>query len=187
MESIDTYISKIWNEKNDYEHIVEEHVWGFCRILEEKSFLIGDSAPISTISIGPFKIASTIDISKKEMLTYFLETIVPMIFSKANGLPFKEVYVLYLVPMAELFLDLVDKSYWVKDSLQWEIIIFIREKNKDGIYPTKDELKEADYFRGVEEWQIDNAINGLEKFETILGDKHSLIQYDFDNRLKCIV
>lgn len=62
-----------------------------------------------------------------------------------------------------------------------------KRKNKDGIYPTKDELKEADYFRGVEEWQIDNAINGLEKFETILGDKHSLIQYDFDNRLKCIV
>lgn len=187
MENIDSYIASVWNKANGFEQIVEENIWDICRVLEKEGFLVGDDAPISAISIGPFKIASTIDIKKKDMLTYFLETIIPAIFSKVSGLPFDQVYSLYLLPATNLLINLGNQCYWVKDLLQWEILMFIRKENKNNTYPTSNEIKNSDDFRGVESWQIDNAIKELKSFENMLGDRHSLISVDFDGRMECLV
>lgn len=187
MENIDSYLSAVWNRKNVSEQIVEENFWDFCRILEVNGFLVGDDASISAISIGPFKIASMIDIKRKDMFTYFLETIIPAAFSKVSGLPFNEVYSLYLLPATNLLIDLANQCYFIKDLLLWEILLFIREQNKKNIYPTINEIKKSDAFRGFEDWQIDNAVDELKNYGNLLGDKHSLLEVDFQGRTKCLV
>lgn len=187
MENIDSYISNVWNKTNKFEKIVEENIWDICRILEQRGLLVGDDAPISAISIGPFKVASTLDIKKKDMLAFFLEIIIPAIFSKASGLPFDQVYSLYLLPAANIFIELADHCCWVKDLLQWEILMFIKKENKNNNYPTCNQIKNSDDFRGIEFWQIDNAINELKFYENVLGDRCSLISVDFDGRMECLV
>lgn len=139
MNYIDSYLSKVWNETNISEKVLEENFWDVCRVFEGAGFLISDDAAVSAISVGPFKIASTMEIQKKDLLMYFLETMVPAIFSKANGLPFEQVYSLYLLPAANLFISLTNSCYCIKDSLQWDMLMYIREKNRHGIYPTLNE------------------------------------------------
>ena len=187
MENIDSYLIEVWNKTNVSEQIVEENVWDFCRMLEKDDFLVGDDAAISAISIGPFKIASMVDIKRKDMFVYFLETIMPAIFSKVSGLTFDEAYSLYLLPAASLLINLADQCYWIKDLLQWEILMFIRKQNKNNIYPTINDIKKSDAFRGFEDWQIDDAIKELKDYENMLGDKNSLLQIDFEGRMECLV
>lgn len=187
MEYIDSYLSVAWNNSNRSEKIVEENFWDFCRELEKGGFLVGDDASISAISIGPFKIVSMIEVKRKDLLLFFLETIIPAIFSKTNDLPFDQVYSLYLLPAVNLFIKLADECYWVKDLLQWEILMFIREENKINIYPTTNEIKKNDTFHGIEEWQMDDAIQELKEFKNLLGDKQSLILEDFEGRIESLV
>lgn len=187
MENIDSYLSAIWNNTNKSEHIIEENLWDLCRILEDGGFLVGDDAAISAISIGPFKIASTVEIEKKDMLIFFLETIIPAIFSKVNGLSFDQVYSLYLLPAAKILISLADQSYWIRDLLQWEILLFIKKENENHVYPTCNDIKKSDTFREFEDWQVYDAIKNLEDVGNMLGNKHSLISKDFDGRMQCLV
>lgn len=187
MENIDSYIVEVWNKTNILEQIVEENVWDFCRMLEKDGFLVGDNAAISAISIGPFKIASMVDIKRKDMFVYLLETIMPAIFSEIRGLTFDEAYALYLLPATSLLINLADQCYWIKDLLQWEILIFIRKQNKNNIYPTIKDIKKSSVFRGFEDWQIDDAIKKLKDYGNMLGDKNSLLQIDFEGRMECLV
>ena len=48
-------------------------------------------------------------------------------------------------------------------------------------------LKISDDFRGVEERQIDQAIETLKGVKNVLGDKHALIRMDFDGRMESLV
>lgn len=187
MEFVDCYFSKVWNGFNQSGQMAEEHFWDICRVLEDGGFLASDDAAISAISIGPFKIVSTMDIQKKDLLVYFLEIIVPVIFSNVSGLPFEQVYSLYLLPAANLLIGLANNCYAVKDLLQWEILMYIREKNRHDVYPTFHDIKNAVEFQGVEEWQMEEAIKKLGDFKNSLGDKHELIVRDYDGRFKCVI
>lgn len=187
MEQIDKYLSKIWNETNTSTHMIEENFWDLCRVLEREGFLVSDDAAVSAISIGPFRIASTIDINRKDYLKYFLEVIMPAIFSKINDLPFDQVYSLYLLPALGLFIDLADNCYWIKDLLQWDVLMYIRKDNQHGIYPTINDIKKAKEFVGFEEWQIEDAIKQLNNQENILGDRNKLIVIDFEGKIGCLV
>lgn len=187
MNKVDSYLCSEWNKVNSSEQILEENFWDLCRRLEEGGFLIGDDSAISAVSIGPFNLASTIEIEKKDKILYFLETIVPAIFSKVKGLPFDQVYSLYLLPAAGILIGLAAQSYWIKDILQWEILMFIKSENNRNIYPTNNEVKKSDDFRGFEEEQIDQAIEALKEVKSVLGDRHALIRMDFDGRMECLV
>ncbi len=187
MNYIDSYLSEVWNKTNISEKRLEENFWDVCRVLEGAGFLISDDAAVSAVSVGPFKIASTLDVQRKDLLVFFLETIVPAIFSKASGVPFEQVYSLYLLPAANLFISLTSGCYWIKDMLQWDVLMYIREKNRRGIYPTLDEIKKADEFTGLEEWQMEEAVRNLGDFENLLGDRHELITMDSDGRFQCMV
>lgn len=187
MQDVDGYLSKIWNETNISTQIIEENFWDMCRMLEKEGFVVSDDAAVSTISIGPFKIASTIDIKKKDLLIYFLETIVPTIFSKVSGLPFDQVYSLYLLPASNLLINLADNCYWIKDLLQWEILMYIKKENQHGIYQTVNEIKKSDEFTGFDDWQIEDAVRQLKNCESVLGDNHKLIVMDLEGRIECLV
>lgn len=187
MQEVDEYLSKMWNETNTSTQIIEENFWDMCRILEKDGFVVSDDAAVSTISIGPFKIASTLDIKRKDLLIYFLETIVPAIFSKVSGLPFDQVYSLYLLPASNLLINLADNCYWIKDLLQWEILMYIKEENQHGVYPTVNDIKKSKEFTGFEERQMEDAVKKLKNFENVLGDKHKLIITDFEGRIECLV
>ena len=178
MNEIDEYLCKVWNKTNTSTQLVAENFWDMCRMLEEDGFLVADNAAISTMSIGPFKIATTIDIQKENMLNYFLKIIVPVVFLKVNCLTFEQAYDLYLLPVIEILINLVNNCFWVRDLLQWELLIFIKGKNREGIYPTIDEIIKSEEFKGFEKQKIENVIKQLKEFRSILGDGHSLIDED---------
>ena len=187
MNKIDAYLCLEWNKANPSKQISEENFWDLCRKLEDEGFLTGDDSAISTVSIGPFNLASTIGFEKKDKILYFLETIVPAIFSKVNGLSFAQAYSLYLLPAVSILIKLADQSYWIEDILQWEILMFIKSKNDCNVYPTNSEIKISDDFRGVEERQIDQAIETLKGVKNVLGDKHALIRMDFDGIMESLI
>ena len=187
MEQVERYISKMWNEINTSTYMVEENFWDMCRILEKEGFLVADDAAVSTISIGPFRIASTIDIKRRDIFIYFLKVIVPIIFSKANGLPFDQVYSLYILPAVELLINLADNCCWIKDLLQWDVLMYVKKDNQRGIYPTVNDIKKSKEFIGFEEWQIEEAIKQLKSVGNVLGDHHELIGMDFEGRIECLV
>lgn len=141
MEYIDTYICEIWNGKNGSERIIEENVWDACRILEEHGFLNGDDASISAISVGPFKIASSLEVKRRDFLGFFVEAVLPAIISKANEMTFDQTYALYFLPAIKLFISLADQCFWIKDLLQWNLLLFVKDKNEQGIYPDVSEVK----------------------------------------------
>lgn len=187
MENIDEYLSKTWNSINKYGGVMDENFWDICRRLESKGFLDSDDAAISAISIGPFKIASDIDIKKKEFLAFFLEIIIPTTFSKMSGMSFEQVYTLYLLPVINIFISLSDRCFCINDLLQWEILLYLKEKNSINIYPTVDEIKKSAQFKNFEGWQIEKSINELKNYESLLGDKHNLITLDYDGRIESLV
>lgn len=187
VKDVDGYLTKIWNEMNMSVQVVEENFWDICRILEKEGFLVSDDAAISTISVGPFKIASTVDIKKKDLLIYFLETIVPIIFSKINSLSFDQVYSLCLLPAFNILINLANNCYWIKDILQWEILMYIKRENLHGIYPTVNDIKRLDEFAGFGEREIDDAVRQLKNIENVLGDSHKLIIMDYEGRIECLV
>lgn len=187
MEYVDSYLSVTWNKTNVSEQIIEENLWDFCRLFEEKGLLVGDDASISAISIGPFRIASTVELKKKDMLVNFLEITVPAIFSKVNALTFEQAYSLYLLPIALLFINLSEQCCFIKDTLQWEVLMFIKRQNQNNIYPTVGEICKSADFKGVEIWQISDCIEELGCFKNIFGDKNCLVQVDMEGRIKCLV
>ena len=186
MKYVDLYLCSKWNEINISEKKVEENFWDFCRILEKEGYLSGDDASVTTISIGPFRIVSQMEIERKNLLSFFLEIVVPALLTKAKGMQFDQVYALYLLPAANLFLSLASHCYWIKDLLQWEILMYIEKKNNSEEYPTIEEIKNSPEFSGVETWQIDQAIEELKNLTSILGDKNSLIKVDHDGRLESL-
>ena len=68
MKYVDLYLCSKWNEINISEKKVEENFWDFCRILEKEGYLSGDDASVTTISIGPFRIVSQMEIERKNLL-----------------------------------------------------------------------------------------------------------------------
>lgn len=186
MEYVDSYLCSVWNEINVSEKKVEENFWDLCRIMEKEGYLIGDDASVTTISIGPFKIVSKVEIERKSLLSFFLEIVVPATLTKAKGLQFDQVYALYLLPAVNLFISLASHCYWIKDLLQWEILMYIGRKNENQEYPTIEEIKKSPEFFGVESWQIDKAMEELKSFKSILGDKTSLVEVDHNGRIESL-
>lgn len=110
----------------------------------------------------------------------------PATLTKAKGLQFDQVYALYLLPAVNLFISLASHCYWIKDLLQWEILMYIGRKNENQEYPTIEEIKKSPEFFGVESWQIDKAMEELKSFKSILGDKTSLVEVDHNGRIESL-
>lgn len=189
MEYIDSYLCSVWNKEHVSEKVVEENFWDFCRELEKEGYLIGDDASVTAISIGPFKMVSKIEVNRKDLLMFFLTTVVPAIYTEVDlkNLQFVQMYKLYLLPALRIFIKLADSCYWIKDLLQWKILMYVDERNKNGEYPTITEIKESSEFSGVEEYDIKNAVEELKKYKSLLGDKGALIVIDNDGRMKSFI
>lgn len=187
MNNVDTYICEIWNQNSLSQKLVEENFWDICRLLQREKFVNSDDTAIAAYSIGPFRMASDMEVNKKDLLHFFLEIIIPNIFSRANNLGFDQVYSLYLLPAVLLLISFADHHYWIKDSLQWELILYIQNRNKIDIYPTIREIKEAREFRDIEEKEIRIALKELSQFNSILGDIHELIEIDLEGHIKCLI
>lgn len=82
MNKIDAYLCLEWNKANPSKQISEENFWDLCRKLEDEGFLTGDDSAISTVSIGPFNLASTIGFEKKDKILYFWRQLYRQYFQK---------------------------------------------------------------------------------------------------------
>lgn len=173
--NIDQYLSNYWN-KNSIDFIYPENFWDYCRQLEDKGLLDSNNTAISAVSIGPFKIASNLEVSNKEFLTFFIETVVPAVFANCNNMQFTEAYSLFLLPALHIFLNLFSNSCFIKDQLQWEILLYIKQKNSENISPNISDIENE--FSQIESERIKQAILKLSKLNNLLGDEYSIILKD---------
>lgn len=173
VKNIDYYLCTYWNNNSDYK-ILPEHFWDFCRMLEKNGLVTPNETAISTVSIGPFNIASDLTISNNEFLSYFIESIIPIFITNYSNLPFNEVYSLFFIPLSHIFLNLLSKSCYIKDSLQWEILLYIKQQNDNNIYPNIENIHNE--FSHVEIHKIKNALLSLCKSKNMIGDEQEIIR-----------
>lgn len=182
--NIDKYLSECWNS-NSNEKIFPEDFWDYCRILEKNGILKPNETAISAISIGPFKMVSNLDVSNKEFFSFFIETIIPIQIANNNNLSFNEVYSLFLIPVLHIFLNLLSGSHFITDELQWEIILYIKQKNSEKHFPNFEDIKNN--FSSVNPEKIEEALLGLSDLKNLLGDEKSIVLKDDFGGYKSLV
>lgn len=183
--SVDKQLEILWNENHSSETVKAEQFWEFCRYLENAGYLEGNREFVGTKSLGPFNIAYK-DIDSKDVIDFFLSTVIPILLQLSNQYSFKDFYALYLLPAAEILLSASKHIVLVNDSLQWDLLLYIKNKNKESIFPTINEVSESEQFCDFPNIEIKKALTSLKKASTLFG-KNELIRFDHDGRIECLV
>lgn len=184
MEYLDEYLCDKWNEVHPEKRIADENTWEFCRILMEAGLLESNKSAVSTTSIGPFRIASKMKIKRRDVYDFLLDTVFPIALSASNILTFHEACTLYLIPAAKFVIAFLDNNYLIKDSLQWDILLYIKGENACNRYPKFSDLEKDEKFAGYEREQLKEALMGLEKHLNLNKDKCSLVEINQEGRIK---
>lgn len=172
---LDTYIIDAWNEIHSQSTVTEEAVWNMCRELEEHGLATGDECAVSTRSIGPFKIATKLDVDKKSILKFWVESVIPSLICANAGLSFDQFYTLYLLPASRLLIKFVCNTVIIKDDVAWKVLIYIKNENNQNRYPTLKVILSNDF--KCSDQIVRQAIERLISEEhSIAGTKCSLIE-----------
>ncbi len=89
-----------------------------------------------------------------------------------------------MIPAAKFVVAFLDNNYFIKDSLQWDILLYIKEENACNKYPLFTDLEKDEKFVGYEREQFKEALEGLEKHLNLNKDKCSLIEINQEGRIK---
>lgn len=186
-KAIDTQFCEIWNSAHPSETVHEEHFWDICRQLESCNIVESDNTSIGSMSIGPFNIASTLKVEKKSFFNFFINVVLPAAVAKGVAPTFPEAYALFIQPAVNLFVGLTDNNFIIEDELQWEILMYIKEKNKHNIFPSVEQVVNEIDYGDYSSNDIRNKLFELKDVKSLFGDKHSLINIDYENRIECLV
>ena len=185
--SFDKELEKLWNEKHPFDKVTIESFWELCRMLEKAGYLVGNREFIGTKSLGPFNIAyKTEDINAEDVIGFLLSTIVPILLQISGKYSFEDFYALYLLPASEILLNASKRITLVKSPLQWDLLLFIKNKNKENIYPTVTDILNSEYFQSYSHSQIKQELASLTKVSKLFG-KTDLIQFDHEGRIESLV
>lgn len=182
----DHQLSGKWNEVHLGEKVFPEQFWDLCRQLSEHDILQPDRGAVSAFQIGPFNVATRLEVKKKDLLTFFIESVFPAILTETTQLTFQEAYPMYIVPAIKVLIYLLDSTYFIRDTLQWTILIYIKRQNEMGIFPTIDTLKNQLIHLGNNQ-DIQNAIDGLSEVKSCAGDTDSLILISENGQITSLV
>ncbi|MGN0569244.1 MAG: hypothetical protein ACI4N4_01915 [Candidatus Fimenecus sp.] len=186
MNSFDYKLSEIWNNIHPTEKIPPERFWEICRELSCHRILQFDRGTVGTMSLGPFKIATSLDKDKEKILTIFAENIFPIFVTETINLTFNEAYLLYFIPMFKILIYILDNSFLIESPLQWSILIYVKQANEKNYYPTISEIINAFNDR----WNImdiEYSINSLFEIENYLGSSKAILNIDNHQRLHSLV
>lgn len=184
MEYLDAYICDQWNETHLQNKIADENAWEFCRLLMGAELLEANKSAVSTMAIGPFRIASTMKIKHNDVYEFLLEIVFPLVFSASNTLTFSQSCELYLIPAAKFILAFLDNSHIIQNPLHWEIILYIKAENALNKYPTLSDIEKNEKFKGYNRNQLNEALISLKKHPNLIKDSCSLIDTDMEGRIK---
>lgn len=187
-QSFDLKLSEKWNNVHNYSKTAPEQFWDVCRILStnKNKYLISDQGAVSAISIGPFNIATSIDITQKDFLVFFAESIFPALITEIKELSFEEAYPLYLVPAFKILTYILEHSFFIQDPLQWEILIYIKTSNEIERFPTIPEIIN-EFIKLNDSKTINDAIHSLLNIENNFGTKSAVIFIDTNNGIHSLV
>lgn len=186
MSSIDALFSNTWNEFHPDAITAPEHFWDICRELSSYNVLQFDAGAVSTVQIGPFYIASNLELSKRSIFTFFLESVFPMIIANTSDLSFNEAYPLYILPAIKVLLYFLNNVYLIDDLDQWEMLICIKSDNENGFFLTPSEISKK---WGNEKFckSINSILSKLSSAKNIAGNVKPLISFDENGRVHSLV
>lgn len=182
----DTQLKNTWNRLRPDQIISEEQLWDLCRIFESDGMLEGNTEFVGVKSIGPFRIAYN-DPSKYDIINFFASVLVPALINFNSQLPFNEVYNNYLCPAATLLAYISDKAYLVKDPLEWELLLLIKNMNDNNKWPSLEEILSNPVIKSYDKPKVYNALKSLSSITSLLDSKKKLITIDSNGRYYCSV
>ena len=172
--NIDTYLANEWN-KISHHKISKQHTWELCRYLEKLGLLSSNMSDASQYSIGPFKIASTLNREDFNFVDFFLSTIIPAIIATTSDITFEKAYKLMLLPAIILFKKLLAGSFLIDNYIEWDILSYIIFNNKQEVYPNISDIINDKRFADVSEEKIGIAVEALLNKNPIAGKHKPLI------------
>ena len=181
---IDNILKEKWNSIHENSIVSEEQFWEICRIFEKAGYAEGNRKTVGIRTIGPFNIVNK-DFQRKDILSYFLQVIIPAFMQKAQNLQFEDFYAIYLIPLVQIFIGINTNFTFVKDELVWEILLYLKRENVNNRYPTLDDLKEDEFFKEHSVKDINNAFNAILNMKTVIGDSKKIIEIDKQGRISC--
>lgn len=184
--SFDIELAKIWNDKHLDLQITPEHFWDVCRGLSSKGVLQADRGAVSTMQIGPFHIAARLDMQRRSILAFFMESVFPALITKAENMTFSEAYPLYIIPAFKVLEGVLERIYVIKNIYNWEILLYIKNANRNGVYPTSLEVEE-EWKRCGYPGSAGNALFDLCNKTNSLGTTGALIEIDVEGRIRSLV
>ena len=180
----DSILKEKWNSLHENSIVSEEQFWEICRIFENAGYAEGNRKTVGINTIGPFKIINK-DFQRKEILTYFLQVIIPAFMQKMTSLQFEEFYAIYLIPLIQIFIGINSNFTFIKDELSWEILLYLKRENENNKYPTLDDLKKDEFFREHSVKDINNAFYAILNMKTVIGDSKKILEIDKQGRISC--
>lgn len=184
--SFDSMLSATWNTAHPEDKVAPEHFWDICRELSDCGFLQCDKGAVSTIQIGPFHVAAKLEATTKDILTFFVESVVPVLVAHTATLTFNEAYPLYFVPAFKILLHILDNAFMIRDPIQWEVLIYIKNANSRGVFPTATDIEQALSLHD-DRSPVLEVVNGLLAVKNGVGKVDSVISIDGDGRIHSLV
>jgi len=184
--SFDSVLSATWNTAHPEDKITPEHFWDLCRQLSDCGFLQCDKGAVSTIQIGPFHIAAKLEANRKDILTFFVESVVPALVAHTATLTFNEAYPLYIVPAFKILLHILDNAFMIHDPFQWEVLLYIKSANSRDVCPTATEIEQA-IAQHDSSSPILEVVNSLLSIKNSVGEVNPVIFVGADGRIRSLV
>ena len=181
---VDNYLRDCWNNISS-EKVYSENFWNYCRLLESKNILNSDKGAVSTLAIGPFKIALDLEFTRKDILLFYFEIIIPAIIAKCVNNTFEDAYNLFILPSAQVLIKILDGTFIIKEEILWNILIYIQQQNNENFYPKEIDI--SNHFLDLDIFQIRSALHKLECIKNTLGEVKSIIKKDAEGRYKSLV
>ncbi|MCR5729860.1 MAG: hypothetical protein K6G20_05835 [Ruminococcus sp.] len=183
----DKKFAELWNEKRRDDIIKPESTWEICRMLEDLGYLSGDEGAVSALKIGPFKIVSKSNISNEDGIDFIIESIVPIIILHCPiNIAFPEAYALYFIPIFKLIKIMLKNTCLIKDENAWKAILYIKEKNNNQLFPSKNELKNHFLNMGID-ISPGELIDSINKSCNYNKENIQIIEVDGNGNLHCNV
>jgi hypothetical protein len=115
-----------------------EDFWPVLRILAEEGLVTGSEAPLTTMQLGPFRLAQT---SYHQATRDFLDILLPsLIVGYADGVPVHGAIAGILTGGTRAFLHLLHHGVIFgtspQDILRWRVLVYVKERCEAGEHPT---------------------------------------------------
>jgi hypothetical protein len=127
-----------WNQGHGIATATPVDMWPCCQILAESGFVVGQQEDLSSISLGPFKIAAA---RNEGAVRDFVEALFPAaVASLPLSTPLASAVTGGLTAVCLIFIKLIDRGVIFtrgpEDGLRWAVLMEIAARNHEDPPPT---------------------------------------------------